>query len=141
LEAVGANTELRNGKVHKFSLSSNIVRVNKSRRMEWAGRVTRVYDMSWATGWTIGVLWFDSQRGLGIFLFAASRTALGLTQPPIQWVLGALSLGVKPPGCEAHHSPPSNAEVKECMELYLHPPIFLHGVVLRLKKEDRDNLI
>jgi hypothetical protein len=28
------------------------------------------------------------------FLFtAASRTALGLTQPPIQWVPGALSLG------------------------------------------------
>jgi hypothetical protein len=37
----------------------------------------------WATGWTIGVLWFDSRRGLGIFLFTtASRTALGPTQPP-----------------------------------------------------------
>jgi hypothetical protein len=36
------------------------------------------------------------QAGLGIFPFATvSRTALGLTQPPIQWVLGALSLGVK----------------------------------------------
>jgi hypothetical protein len=32
--------------------------------------------------------------GLGIFLFAtASRTALGPTQPPIQWVLGTPSLG------------------------------------------------
>jgi hypothetical protein len=39
----------------------------------------------WATGWTIGVLGFDSWRGLGIFLFTtASRTALGPTQPPIQ---------------------------------------------------------
>jgi hypothetical protein len=28
--------------------------------------------------------------------------------------------GVKRPGCEADHSPPSSAEVKECMELYLH---------------------
>jgi hypothetical protein len=28
----------------------------------------------------------------------ASRTALGPTQPPIQWVPGALSLGVKRPG-------------------------------------------
>jgi hypothetical protein len=46
----------------------------------------------WATRWTIGVLGFDSRRGLGIFLFtAASRTALGLTQPPIQWVPEALS--------------------------------------------------
>jgi hypothetical protein len=68
----------------------------------------------WATGWTIGVLEFDSRRGLGIFLFTtASRTALGPTQPPIQWVPGALSLGVKWPGREADHSPPSSAEVKE----------------------------
>jgi hypothetical protein len=28
------------------------------------------------------------------------------------------------------HSPPSSAEVKECVELYLHSPIRLHGVVL-----------
>jgi hypothetical protein len=75
------------------------------------------------TGWTIGVPGFDSRRGLGIFLFiTASRTALGLTQPPIQWVPGALSLGVRRPGHEANHSPPSSAEVKEWVELYLHYP-------------------
>jgi hypothetical protein len=52
--------------------------------------------------------------GAGIFLFTtASRTALGPTQPPIQWVLGALSLGVKRPGREADHLPPSIAKVKE----------------------------
>jgi hypothetical protein len=57
---------------------------------------------------------FDSRRGLGIFLFtAASRTALRPTQPPIQWVPGALSMGVKRQGREADHSPPSSAEVKE----------------------------
>jgi hypothetical protein len=51
---------------------------------------------------------------LGIFLFiTASRIALGPTQPPIQWVPGALPLGVKRPGREADHSPPSSAEVKE----------------------------
>jgi hypothetical protein len=51
--------------------------------------------------------------GLGIFLFTtASRTALGPTQPPIQWVPGFLSLGVKRPGREADHSPPSSADVK-----------------------------
>jgi len=27
-------------------------------------------------------------------------------------------------------SPPSSAEVKECVELYVHSPIRLHGVVL-----------
>jgi hypothetical protein len=67
-----------------------------------------------ATGRTIGVLGFDSRRGLGIVLFTtASRTALGPTQPPIQWVPGSLSLAVKRPGREADHSPPSSAEVKE----------------------------
>jgi hypothetical protein len=64
---------------------------------------------------------FDSRRGLGIFLFTtASRTAPGTTQPPIQWVPGALSFGVKRPRREADHSSPSSAEVKECVELYLH---------------------
>jgi hypothetical protein len=63
----------------------------------------------------------DSRRGLGIFPFTtASRTALGPTQPPIQWIPGALSLGVKRPGREADHSSPSSAEVRECVELYLH---------------------
>jgi hypothetical protein len=74
-------------------------------------------------GWTIGVLEFDSRRGLGIFFFTApSRTALGPTRSPIQWVPGALSLGVECSGREADHSPPSSAEVKECAKLYLHFP-------------------
>jgi hypothetical protein len=38
------------------------------------------------------------------------------------------------PGREANHSPPSNVEVKECVELYLHSPVRLHGVVLSLNK-------
>jgi hypothetical protein len=77
------------------------------------------------------VLGFDSQRGLGIFLFTtASRTSLGPTQLPIQWVPGALSLGIKRLGREADHSSQSSFEVKECVELYLHSPIRLHGVVL-----------
>jgi hypothetical protein len=83
----------------------------------------------WATDWTIGVLCFDSRRGLGIFLFTtASRTALGPTQPPIQWVPRALSLGVKRPGREADHSPPSRAEVKNAWSYTSTPPIRLHGV-------------
>jgi len=52
----------------------------------------------------------------------ASRTALGPTQPPIQWVPGVLSLGVKRWGRETDHPPPSSAEVKECVELYFLSP-------------------
>jgi hypothetical protein len=71
----------------------------------------------------IGVLGFDSRRRLGIFLFTTlSRTALGPTQPPIQWIPGVLFLGVKWPGRETDHSPPFSAEVKELVELYLHSP-------------------
>jgi hypothetical protein len=52
--------------------------------------------------------------GLGIFLFTtASRTDLGPTQPPVQWLPGALSLGRKRPGRESDHSPSSSAEVKD----------------------------
>jgi hypothetical protein len=34
------------------------------------------------------------------------------------------------PGGKADHSPPYSAEVKECVELHLHSPIRLNGVVL-----------
>jgi hypothetical protein len=59
--------------------------------------------------------------------------ALGPTQPPIQWVPGALSLGVKQLGHEAEHSPPSSAEIKEWVELYLHSPNMpsWHGTQLK----------
>jgi hypothetical protein len=41
-----------------------------------------------------------------------------------------LSLGVKRPGRVVDYSPPSSAEVKEWVQLYLHSPLHLHGVVL-----------
>jgi hypothetical protein len=82
-------------------------------------------------GWTIGVLGFDSWRGLGIFLFTAvSSMALGPTQPPIQWVPGVLPLAVKRPGREADHPPTSSAEVKNTWSYTSTPQICLHGVVL-----------
>jgi hypothetical protein len=51
-----------------------------------------------------------------------SSVGMGPTQPPIEWVLGDLSLGVKRSGREADHSLSSSAEVKECVELYLRSP-------------------
>jgi len=55
-----------------------------------------------------------SRRGSEVFLpfVTSSRSAVGPTQPPVQWALGALYLGVKWPGCELDHSPSSSAKVK-----------------------------
>jgi hypothetical protein len=58
------------------------------------------------------------------------QNGLGPTQPLIQWVPGAISLGVKRPGREADHSPPSSAEIKHAWSYTSTPPIRLHGVVL-----------
>jgi len=56
---------------------------------------------------------FESRQGLGIFLLTnASRPTPGPTQPPIQWVPRALSLGAERPGREADHSPTSSPEIK-----------------------------
>jgi hypothetical protein len=43
---------------------------------------------------------------------------------------GALSPGVKRPGREADYSPPTIAEVEKSVDLYIHSPILLHGVML-----------
>jgi hypothetical protein len=75
--------------------------------------------------------WFESRQGLEISLFTtASTSALGHTQPPIQWVPVALSMGVNWPGREADHSPPSSADVKNAFIYTYTPPIRLIGVVL-----------
>jgi hypothetical protein len=56
------------------------------------------------------------------FLFStSSRSALGPTQPPIQWVPRALFPGIKRLGREADHSPPASAEVKK-MWIYTSTP-------------------
>jgi hypothetical protein len=46
---------------------------------------------------------------------------MGLTQVSVHWVPATLSPGVKWPGCESDHSPPSSAEVRN-EELYVHSP-------------------
>jgi hypothetical protein len=51
-----------------------------------------------------------------------SKPALGPTKPPTQWVPG-LSQGVKRPGHEADHSPPTSAEVKK-MWIYTSTPLY-----------------
>jgi hypothetical protein len=68
-------------------------------------------------------------RGKIFLISTASRPALGPTQSPIQWILGAISLGEKRPGSEADYSFPSSVEDKNGGAI---PPLLicLHGVVL-----------
>jgi hypothetical protein len=58
-----------------------------------------------------------------------SRLARRPTEPPIQWVPGILTLGLKWLGHEAHYSPPLSAEIKKAWSYTSNPPIN-HGVVL-----------
>jgi hypothetical protein len=59
-----------------------------------------------------------------IFLFSTASI-----QPPIQWILRAISPGLKRPGCETYDIPPSIAKVKNGAAI---PPlpIYLHFIVL-----------
>jgi hypothetical protein len=60
------------------------------------------------------------ERGFGFrvpvgtrIFFMSSRLSLVYNQPPFQWVPGAPSPGVKRPGREIDHSPPTSAGVKK----------------------------
>jgi hypothetical protein len=73
------------------------------------------------------VIYFNVLFAKKCKISTVSRTALGPTQPPIEWIPGALSLGVKRPG----------RSVKLTTHLHLvprsrnaTPPMHLHGVVL-----------
>jgi hypothetical protein len=70
--------------------------------------------MSWTVGGSI------PGRSTFFFFTTAFRPALGSTQPPNQRVPVVLSPGVKRPGREADHSPPSSAEEKNAATI---PPI------------------
>jgi len=81
----------------------------------WAGIAQSVWRL--ATGWMVlgskPVVVRDSPH--------PSTPALGPVQPPIQWIPGSFPV-VKRAGRVAYHSPPSSAEVKERVELYLYSP-------------------
>jgi hypothetical protein len=110
----------------------NPFRIATNKRLEdRVSIIGRGINFCLAKVWTIGVLGLDSREGLGIFLFAAlSRPALVPTQPLIQWVPGAVSLGIKRPGRVADQLPPSSAEVENTWSYTSTPPIRLHGAVL-----------
>jgi hypothetical protein len=74
---------------------------------------------------------FESRQGKGFSsLRHRVQTGSGEHQPPTQRVTGALSPGIKWPGCEADYSPPSSEEFKNEWSYSSTPPIRLHGLVL-----------
>jgi hypothetical protein len=73
--------------------------------------------------------------GGGVNFSLHHRIQNGAGAQPASYPMGTRGFfpGVKRPRREtdqADHSPLSSAEVKECVELYVTPPIRLHGVVL-----------
>jgi hypothetical protein len=73
--------------------------------------IDRIKAILIATGYGLDSLHLIPSRG-EIFLFSTVfRLPLGPTQPPVEWLPGALSLGVKKQRHDTDHSPPSAAEV------------------------------
>jgi hypothetical protein len=66
------------------------------------------------------------ERGVGVRVPVMLRISSSSrhTQPPIQWVPGALSQRVKWQGCEPDNPPPANAEVKQ-MWIYRSTPPYI----------------
>jgi len=73
--------------------------------MKWAGSSVGIETGYGLDGTGIEYRW-------GRYFPHLSRPALGLTQPPVQWVPG-LSRGKERPGRDAEPSPPSSAVVKK----------------------------
>jgi len=61
---------------------------------------------------------------------------LGLTQPPVQWVLGAFTPRVKRPVCEADQSPAFSAKVKNAWR-YTSIPQYVFIAWYLIKHEKR----
>jgi hypothetical protein len=80
----------------------------------------------YSDGLRTGGTGFDSQQIQEILLYSvSSRSALRPTQPPVQWKTQALSSGVKRPGREADHLPPSSLEVKKDGAISPFPYVFM----------------
>jgi len=75
----------------------------------WTGEETRCSASldSWGPLISFGSRDYDTS-----IVTTASKPGLGPIHPPIQWVPGALSLGVKRSGREADYSPPFRIEIK-----------------------------
>jgi hypothetical protein len=76
----------------------------------------------YSTGWTAQI---QIVAGQDFSLLHSIHTGCGPTQPPIWWVPGTISPGLKWPGREADHSPPSSAKVENGGAVPLFPVVFI----------------
>jgi hypothetical protein len=124
-----------------FNEFSHITNISKKKMSDWntnlittvkrrsRSRGTSGSIVSLTTGWTIGRSRFDPRQGQIFLLAPASRLALGPTQPPIQWVLGVLSPGVKRvQGVTLTTRPHLVPRLRMSRSYTSSPPICLHGM-------------
>jgi hypothetical protein len=90
-------------------------------------------------GWHVGIAtgYGLGDRGVGVWVPVGPRIFISPNRPDRLWGphsllpigTGTLSSGVKRPGREADHSPSTSAEVQKNVDLYIHSPIRLHGML------------
>jgi hypothetical protein len=110
--------------ISKDEVHNEILKINSVNSCDYSFRYLSVI-MYWCylfrdnvVGIATGYGMDDRGVGVGVpvgsrIFSMSSRPALGPTRPPIQWVPGTLSPGIKRQGREADHSPPTSAEVKK----------------------------
>lgn len=90
---------------------------------------TRVVKSVLWLRWSVDDPELISQQGQEFFLCSkTSRQALGSIQPLIQWITGTLSSGIKRPGRQVFHSPPSTFKVKNRRSCTSTPLTCLHSM-------------
>jgi hypothetical protein len=104
------------GKIHTFFVVTPV-------RSETLSCIYIIFGYNYVLFIFVFRIWLDSSPSWvkNFFFSMSSRSALVSTQPPIQWVPGTISPGVKWPWREADHSPPTSAEVKK-MWIYTSTP-------------------
>jgi hypothetical protein len=122
-------------------LQSNALLVGHSSTTVWTKPRQSVWINYFRSIWTQWILprphaaWCRNRgsfprRAKNFFSFAVSRSTRGPSRLPVKLIPWATSFpGVKWLVCEVHRFPPSKAEVKERVELYLHGFMHFHGVV------------
>jgi len=108
--------------------------------MTWCLVKHRRYSVSIVARIRAGRPGFDFQQGQRTFLFAtASRLAVRLTQPPIKWVPGPLSSGIKWPGLKMTTHFYLALTLRMCGRSYISTPSYILMAWCLVKH--RDNFI